>query len=100
MIHIHLLAILALGLQAGPETAAEKPADAAATAASDSESAAAKEAKVEDDNKVICRREAVVGSRFKKKVCATKAQWEEMYARNRETAQDMQRRGKGVDPVN
>lgn len=45
------------------------------------------EAKVDDDD-LVCRTEPVLGSRFPKKTCATKSQWEA----SRNSAQDEVRR--------
>ncbi len=51
---------------------------------------AAKEA---DAKKVVCKREKVPGSNFRKKVCATKAQWARAREDSRNATQTMQRRG-------
>jgi hypothetical protein len=39
--------------------------------------AAPKEDPVADADKVTCRKEAITGSRFTKRICMTKAQWDE-----------------------
>ena len=43
-----------------------------------------------DPNRRVCKRQAIVGSNMKKRVCATAAVWEEEAARGRETAQKIQ----------
>lgn len=52
----------------------------------------------DDSEKVICRRTAVIGSKFKKKICGTKKQWETLENRSEETTRTWQRRGKGLEP--
>lgn len=37
-------------------------------------------AKADDANKMVCKNEAVAGSRMPKRVCATKAEWEQRRA--------------------
>lgn len=46
-----------------------------------------------DANDMICKREKVVGTNFKKKLCATQAQWDMVERQARESTGDMQRRG-------
>lgn len=46
-----------------------------------------------DDNKRECRRVALIGTRMKKKVCATRKEWREQAERSRATTDDIQRRG-------
>lgn len=43
-----------------------------------------------DSDKVICRKEAEVGSRFATKRCHTAAQWAEMRRRSRELVEQLQ----------
>ncbi|MFL0355583.1 hypothetical protein ACI5KX_03805 [Erythrobacter sp. GH1-10] len=61
-----------------------------------SEVAARKE--VDDDDKIICRRTAVIGSKFKKRICATKEEWETLANQSRDATMRAQRRGQGLDP--
>ncbi len=85
-----LMASLFLALQAQPaEAPAPKPDPAAE---------AAPEEAVNDEDKIVCRRTAITGSKFKKKVCATKKEWASLGRRSRENAGEMQRRGKGLSP--
>lgn len=45
-----------------------------------------------DPNKIICRREKVVGSRLQaKRICATSAQWAQMRADQRERTEQIQK---------
>lgn len=60
---------------------------------------AQKQEEANDDDKIICKRTAVIGSKFKKKICGTKKQWETLQNRGTEQTRDMQRRGKGLEPV-
>ncbi|MEE4200807.1 hypothetical protein [Erythrobacter sp.] len=75
------------------------PVAAPALAQNSSEQADSEEA-LDDDDKMVCRREAVIGSRFKKRVCATKKEWRELAERGRSDTEDIQRRGfvPGVEP--
>ncbi len=84
-----LTAGLFLALQAQPAEA-PKP---------DPSAKAAPEAAVKDEDKVVCRRTAITGSKFKKKICATRKEWAALSQRGGDTAREMQRRGKGVEPV-
>lgn len=52
----------------------------------------------EDDGKIICRRTAITGSKFKKKLCGTKSEWDALQRRGSETTRRWQQRGKGVEP--
>lgn len=58
-----------------------------------SETQAKDEEELDDANKRVCRRIAVIGSRMKKKVCASKREWEEMEESSQNTTDDLQRRG-------
>ena len=53
-----------------------------------------------DENTVVCRRTQLIGSKFSKRICSTRAEWAELEERNRQTARDMQPRDKCVEPVN
>lgn len=44
------------------------------------------------DGKIRCKREAVVGSNFKRKICMTQAQWDQMAAESQKRTGDIQRR--------
>lgn len=44
------------------------------------------------DGKVVCKRQPVVGSNFKRKVCMTQAQWDQSAAESQKTTGDIQRR--------
>ncbi len=50
----------------------------------------------EDKDRVICRRTAVVGSKFKKKLCGTQEMWDQMSARGRDATAEFQRKGRGI----
>jgi len=48
-----------------------------------------------EDGKIICKRTSVVGSNFKRKICATADEWEARAAEDRKKVGNMQRRGAG-----
>ena len=60
--------------------------------------AAQSDKKADDDDKIICRRTAIIGSKFKKRICGTKKQWQTLENRSAETTREWQRRGKGLEP--
>lgn len=53
----------------------------------------------DDENRIICKRTAVIGSKFKKRICGTAKEWETMSQRAEDTTKDFQRRGKGNEPI-
>ena len=65
--------------------AADTPAAAAAAKAP-----AAKEAKANKDG-LVCRKEAVIGSRMKSRVCLTQAEWDQRQADSRQDLDAAQR---------
>ena len=75
--------VLAAVLMAGAPAAA----DAAPAAAP------AKAAKAETPNKdgLVCRKEPVLGSRMKTRVCLTQAEWDQRQAQDREMLEQAQR---------
>jgi len=44
-------------------------------------------------DEMVCKRQAVVGSNFKRKVCMTSQQWQDLENQSRQTTGDIQRRG-------
>lgn len=86
--------LLSFLLATAPQGTSADPAQAETRAADE------KQAEADDENKIICRRTAVIGSKFKKKICGTKKQWETLEARATEDTRQLQRRGKGLEPVN
>lgn len=81
MQRLMMLAALAL-LTGSPALAQTDPAPAAAAASVTST----------DDNKQICKKEKPTGSRLAaKKVCRTKAEWDEFYRQQRQETEQMQR---------
>ncbi len=101
-----LFAILLVSSQAQPVTEATEPEvtqvtpEAAAEAKVEAEAneAAQEDVAANDDDKIICRRTAIVGSKFKKKICGTKKQWETLANRSSDSTREWQRRGKGLEP--
>lgn len=51
-----------------------------------------------DANEMVCKRQKVIGSNFKKKVCATQAQWDLAAQQSRDATENMQRSGTSVTP--
>ena len=47
----------------------------------------------ENTGDLICKRQAVIGTKFKKKMCATQEQWDELAERSRTATGDIQRNG-------
>ncbi|MEO1731259.1 MAG: hypothetical protein AAFR64_11035 [Pseudomonadota bacterium] len=111
-----LVALIAVALQAAPEPAVEPETQAVETEAVETEAAQAGEtaeasegaegppvdekAQKDRDDEIICRRESVIGSKFKKRICATRKEWETLAQRSRDTTQEFQNRGVGFEPVN
>jgi hypothetical protein len=70
-----LQALAALAVLAGADaTQTPSGANAAAT-----DAAPAKAPNAKDPDKVVCRTEAITGSRFLQRVCHTQAEWDEMH---------------------
>ena len=91
------IAVALITMQAQPTAGAE----GAETKSNETAPTTEQTAKVEDDEeKIICRRTEIVGSKFKKKICGTKEQWETLANRGASTTREMQRKGKGLEPVN
>lgn len=44
-----------------------------------------------DPNQIVCRTENEPGSRLRRRICLTRAEWKELRARSRAAADDMQR---------
>ena len=87
-----LAAILLLSsAQGAPD---QQAAEAATTEDAD---AAAKEEAYQSE--VICKRQTIVGSKFKKKICATRKQWALERERSRERTSTLQRRSRGFEPT-
>lgn len=89
---VGLSAAVALGLAgcATTDTAATTaPAAEASTAVAKTDTTKVADA-AEGDAKVTCKYEAVVGSKFKKKICGTVADWERMEEASRQSTRNMQ----------
>lgn len=52
----------------------------------------------DDPDRITCRYTQVIGSKFKKRLCGTKAQWETMDQRASDDAREIQRRNRGFEP--
>jgi hypothetical protein len=82
---------LAAALQADAGTSARTGAPAASSPPAASANAAAKP----EDDPLICRSEAVVGSRLPVRTCRHKSAWETYSRRSREAAEEVQTRAGG-----
>ena len=99
MINISSLILAAMLAAPGQPTVAAggtTPDVEAATAKAEASAGEAEEAN--DDNKVICRRTQIIGSKFKKRVCGTRAEWESLSRKSKDKTDTMQRRGRGREP--
>lgn len=92
------LATFALALQAAPAVDDAQDAIAVAETAGIDESQSVEDDESED--RLICRRTAIIGSKFKKRICATADEWETLSRQGQDTTKEFQRRGKGNEPVN
>ncbi len=90
------LCVFALVSSAGAEEA--PPATAETPAPAESAPPAAKPAQpiVGDPNEVICKNEEVIGTRFAKRICMTRAQREARAKAARETLQGQQKNSGGA----
>lgn len=73
-----VLASAALAFQSGGTPAAEAPAPGQARA-------------VEAGEELVCKKTALAGSKFKKRLCATAEEWERLARHAEETTQELQR---------
>jgi hypothetical protein len=55
---------------------------------------------INDDQEIVCRDVVYTGSRLKRRVCATKAEWDVIDGKNRKIADDFDREVKRNDGVN
>ena len=51
------------------------------------------------EDKVICKRTKITGSKFNKKVCGTAKEWELKKQNSKEAAEDFQKKGRGWEPT-
>ena len=72
--------VFAAALMAGAPAAGEPAQPAASTPAAKAEKAKA------DPNEMVCRKEPVLGSRMKQRICMTQADWD---ARQQQDRQDL-----------
>ena len=68
-----------------------------AASAQDARPAAGEEG---DDERMFCKRTAIIGSKFKKKLCGTKEYWDRMAQNAKDATLEFQTRGWGVEPGN
>lgn len=83
-----LIAVLTAALALHASSAAP------ATPAASPEPTKAQVAQVADKDRMVCKTEALAGSRVPKRVCATKGEWEARRAEDKEHLDAMQRASK------
>lgn len=87
-----LLALASLVCLAASPVLAEPAAPPAATAPSPAATATPAPAAAPAD-KLICKTKMKTGSRFPERTCLTKAQWDDLWAKSRDTTSNAQLRG-------
>lgn len=90
-------AALLLSFQAQPGV--EEDASSPDTQATEAATAVPAQLAASEDDKITCKRTAITGSKFKKKICGTKKDWELMAKRAEETTREFQGRGTGNEPI-
>lgn len=93
-----VLASLLLAVQTQPAAQAEAQPETEPATVETPAPAVEEEPEVDPDDEMICRKTSVIGSRFKKRICATREEWATLRKRSKENAGEMQRRGRGLDP--
>jgi hypothetical protein len=89
--------LLAVQAQPAPETDTGAQAEATESANAETEAAPAPEAEpATDENKIICRRTQVIGSKFTKRICGTQAEWDELARKGQIAAAEFQAKGAGI----
>ena len=89
--------LLAVQAQPAPETDPETEVEATEAANTETEAAPAPEAEAAtDENKIICRRTQVIGSKFTKRVCGTQAEWDELSRRGQTNTREFQDKGQSI----
>lgn len=78
-----------LGLGACATSAPTTPSAAVAPVVAKAEPTA-QMADADDAGEQICKRQAIVGSKFKRKICGTKEHWENVETRARQSARNVQ----------
>ena len=95
LISLSASALLGLSACATPATqTASAPAATTSAKTTAMTDAPTETASAEDSSRLVCKREAVVGSKFKKKICATQDVWDARAESDRKTAGDIQRGGR------
>lgn len=61
---------------------------------------AAADASKKDPDRIVCRSEAMTGSRMHTRVCRTQAQWDDLTDKARDQLDDRLERGSRLDPTN
>ena len=53
-----------------------------------------------DDKEIVCRMKATTGTRFKRRICATKAQWAKLEEKNQQDTDEFRREAGKKDGLN
>ena len=84
-----LLASSALLLAVQAQAAPEGEAETEAAPTPEAEAAT-------DENRIICRRTQVIGSKFTKRICGTQAEWDELARKGQVSTAEFQNKGQGI----
>lgn len=90
-----LIALAILGLSACATSA--PTTQSVSTPAATKPMAATQTAAAEGEEEQICKRTAIVGSKFKRKICGTKAHWDNVAAASRQQTRDSQNGPNGTN---
>ena len=89
--------VLFVSLQAQPASEPEEAqAEAASTEAVEPQETAPETEAATDENRVICRRTQVIGSKFTKRICGTQAEWDELARKGQISTAEFQAKGAGI----
>ena len=87
---IAFCAVAMLGLSACATSAPSTQTASAAVAVASKTAPSTTTASAEGEEEQICKRTAIVGSKFKRKICGTKEHWNNVAAASRQQTRDAQ----------
>ncbi len=89
--------LLAIQAQPAPESNTETEVEATEAANTETQAAPAPAAEpATDENRIICRRTQVIGSKFTKRICGTQAEWDELARKGQVSTAEFQNKGQGI----
>ncbi|MBT8431156.1 MAG: hypothetical protein HKP43_06365 [Altererythrobacter sp.] len=86
-------------IQTQPALETDTETQVETTAAENTETEVASQPEAEpatDENKIICRRTQVIGSRFTKRICGTQDEWDELARKGQISTAEFQAKGAGI----